>query len=1037
MPEPSAALPVDAPSQLSHHQERLWFLQRLEPEDASYNIFWVQRLHGPLDLAVLGGALDDLAARHEVLRTSYPEADGVPAARVAAPAPVPVELVELPEGDVAEAERQVCERVSLPFDLAAGAPLRVSMLRLGARDHVLCLVVHHIAADGWSLRIIGNELSALYAARAEGKPSPLPALAATHRDWVDELRAQTGQARSRAALDHWTRALAGTPDLALPTDLPRAPVRDPAGALHKQAIPGELIAAVDRLAREQRGTAFMVLLAAYQVLLGRLTGQQDFAVGTPVAGRTRLEHEDVVGCLAGTVALRAELSGAPTFRELVRRVRNHALEAFTHQELPFAELLRALDVVRDRSRTPVFQTMFALQHTGPAGRSFTLGDAHGELFDVRIGQAKCDLALEVWRGPESTECHLSYATGLFTDGTARRLTDRYLTLLAALVAEPDRPVDDAELLPERERTELLRLGEGAALVSRPGATAAERFLDQARRTPTAPALDWDGGSWTYAELERRSAGIAALLAARDVGPGDVVGVFVERSPELVAALLGVWRTGAAYLPLDPRHTAARTALALDDAQAACVLVSARSAPRLPAGTAAPAVAVEQAASLAPVPDRLPDASAPAYVLYTSGSTGRPKGVVVGHASLAAFLDATAALVGGTGPEAAWLGLTSVSFDISGLETHLPLTTGGRLVLPGEEQAAQPGTDALRLAREHGVTHYQATPSAWELLLAAGFDAAAATVLTGGEALPVVLAAELRRRTARVFNMYGPTETTIWSSCWQVPAGPERVSLGTAIPGTRLMVLDGRGRPSPVGVPGELHIGGAGVADGYLGRPELTADRFLPDPWGPPGSRMYRTGDLVRHRYDGTLEFLGRLDDQVKVRGHRIELGEVEAALRACPGVRQAAAALRGTILVGYVTGTAEPDRLRAVLAAALPAYAVPSALVVLDALPTTPNGKLDRGALPEPGPGQAQGPADHVYQGAAAELHAIWCEVLGADTVGPDEDLFDLGGHSLVIARIAARVRDRLGVDLPLHQFFDTPTIRELAEVLEHVEPAS
>ncbi|GAA2748110.1 amino acid adenylation domain-containing protein [Kitasatospora cinereorecta] len=1016
----------DLPSPLSPHQERFWFLQRLDPADASYNIYWVHRLHGPLDPDALGRALDALVARHEVLRTRYPERDGVPAAETAPPAPVPVERLDVTAGGIEAAHALVRARVATPFDLAAGAPLRISLLRLGEREHVLCLVLHHIAGDGWSMRVLGGELSALYQAFADDKPSPLPPLALTHGQYAAELAAAADDGR---ALAYWTGHLAGVPDLELPTDLPRAAVRATTGGIHRAAVPAELMAAADRLAREHRSTAFMVLLAAYQVLLARHSGQRDFCVGTPVAGRTRLEHEGLVGCLAGTVALRADLSGEPTFHQLVDRVRAASLGAFGHQQVPFAELMRALDVARDRSRTPLFQTMFALQHAEPGG--LALGGATGAFLDLDHGQAKCDLALEIWRSATGTECHLTYSDGLFTAATAERLTARYLTLLRSLLDAPDRPVHTAELLPEAERAELVARTAGGPLPAAELPTAPARFLDRARRTPDATALHGPAGDLSYAELAAQSARVADRLRAHGVGPGSVVGVFVERSEALPAALLGVWRTGAAYLPLDPQHAAARGSLALADAGAACVLVTGRTADRLPADTPVPVVHLPEPGESVPDPgrpDHLPGPEDPAYVIYTSGSTGRPKGVAVGHGALAAFLDATAARVGGAGPDACWLQLTSISFDISGLEIHLPLTTGGRLVVPTEEDVTGDGRAVVRLAADRRVTHLQATPSGWQLLLAAGFTGPQVTALAGGEALPLPLAAELRRRSGRLFNMYGPTETTIWSACWEVPEEPAAVSLGAPIPGTDLRVLDADGGLCPVGVPGELHIGGAGLALGYLGRPDLTAERFTT---GADGVRRYRTGDLVRHREDGGLEFLGRLDHQVKVRGHRVELGELEALLLAAPGVRQSAAALHGDTLVGYVTGTADPADLRARLAAALPGYAVPAAVLVLDALPTTPNGKLDRKALPAPPRRDAPAAEGHAYTGRSAELHRIWCEVLGVDAVGPDEDLFDLGGHSLVIARIAARVRDRLGTDLPLDAFFDTPTIRSLGALLE------
>ncbi|MEV4490018.1 amino acid adenylation domain-containing protein [Micromonospora coxensis] len=1014
---------------LSPQQERMWFLQRLDPSDASYNIYWVHRLRGPLDADALARALAATVTRHEVLRTRYLDHDGVPVGDVTAPAPVAVEHVDLDGADAEQAaHRLVRKRIREPFDLAAGPPLRVTLLRLGEAEHILCVVVHHIAADGLSMRIVGDEIAAAYQAFVQGAtPPPRPA-EPTHRDYVAALRGDTGRHSVEQARKFWAEELAGVADLHLPVDLPRAAVRTTTGGLHRLELPAELLTQVDTFARRHRCTTFMVLLAAYEVLLARHAGQDDFCVGVPVAGRDQMEFERVIGCLATTIAIRADLAGTPSFDTLVERVRARCLSAFSHQQLPFAEVMAELDVSRDRSRTPVYQAMFSLQYEQP--QPFSLGPAGGATYHVDHAQAKCDLAMEIWRGPAGARLDVSYSLGLFTSDTAQRLAQRFVTLLRGLLSAPDAPVGSVDMLSPAEHRLLTERGDGGTLTRTPGGTVLDRFLDQARRTPQAPAVCVDGGEWSYGELAEHSRRVASRLRAAGVRPGGVVGVFLPRGPMLIAALLGVWRAGAAYVPLDPRYTTGRTAQALHDSGAACVLVDARSAAQVPAESDTPVVRVDGADTEPAGTDAAPQGGHTAYVIYTSGSTGRPKGVAVSHACLTAFLDATAVRVGGTGPDAAWLELTSVSFDISGLEMYLPLATGGRVVVCGEEIAAGDGTAVVGFARRHRVTHVQATPSGWQVLLAGGHRLPEVTALVGGEALPLPLARQLRGVTARLFNMYGPTEATIWSACWEVPAEPTHVSLGEPIPGTRLRVLDPSGTVCPIGVPGELVIGGAGVALGYLHRPGLTGQRFVPDPWGPPGSRMYRTGDLVRYRADGGLEFLGRSDQQVKVRGHRLELGEVEGALRAAPGVREAAAALHGDRLLGYVTGDVDPEQVRARLATVLPGYAVPSAVLVLPALPLTPNGKLDRAALPAESAIPATTSAPE-YVGAAAQMHDIWCEVLGRTSIGPDDDIFDLGGHSLTMARIAARVRERMDVDLPLSAFFDAPTIRGLSQFVQ------
>ncbi|GLW34743.1 non-ribosomal peptide synthetase [Actinoplanes regularis] len=1017
---------------LSPQQERMWFLQRLDPSDASYNIYWIHRLRGPLDAEALARALEATVTRHEVLRTRYRQHDGVPVGDVTAPAPVPVERVDVNRPDAVDAEaaahRLVLDRINEPFDLAAGPPLRVTLLRLGDADHILCVVVHHIAADGLSMRIVGDEIAAAYRSFVAGATPPARPVEPAHRDYVAALHSDAGRQSTEQARKFWADELAGVADLQLPVDLPRAAVRTTAGGLHRLELPADLLREVDAVARRHRCTAFMILLAAYEVLLARHAGQENFCVGVPVAGRDQVEFERVVGCLATTIAVRADVAGMPSFDTLVERVRARCLSAFSHQHLPFAEVMAALDVSRDRSRTPVYQAMFSLQYEQP--EPFSLGSASGAAYHVDHAQAKCDLAMEIWRGPAGARLDVSYSVGLFTAATAERLAQRFVTLLRGLLSTPDVPVGSVDLLSPAEHRLLIERGEGGPLTQGSGATVLDRFLDRARRSPQAPAVSWDGGEWSYAELAEQSRRVAARLRAAGVRPGGVVGVFLPRGAMLIAALLGVWRAGAAYVPLDPRYAAGRTAQALQDSGAACVLVDARSAEQMPAESDTPVVRVDDAGTEETATGTAPEGGDTAYVIYTSGSTGRPKGVAVSHAALTAFLDATAALVGGTGPETAWLGLTSVSFDISGLEMYLPLATGGRVAVCGEEIAAGDGAAVAGFARRQRVTHVQATPSGWQVLLAGGYHRPEVTALVGGEALPLPLARQLRAASGRLFNMYGPTETTIWSACWAVPAEPAQVSLGGPIPGTRLRVLDPSGGLCPIGVPGELVIGGAGVALGYLYRPDLTGQRFVPDPWGPPGARMYRTGDLVRYRADGGLEFLGRRDQQVKVRGHRLELGEVEGALRAAPGVREAAAALHGDRLVGYVTGDVDAERVRAGLAAVLPGYAVPSTVLALPALPLTPNGKLDRSALPAE-PAVPTATDRHEYVGAAAQLHDIWCEVLGRASIGPDENIFDLGGHSLTMARIAARIRERVGADLPLSAFFDAPTIRGISRLVQ------
>ncbi|MBG0821564.1 amino acid adenylation domain-containing protein [Planomonospora sp. ID91781] len=1047
MPQPETASPgalsaePAAERPLSHGQQRLWFLHRFDPGDPSYNTSYVYRLKGFLDKAALAAAFTAVAARHESLRTRFREVDGEPVAVVEPPAPVVVH--RLAARDEQEARDLVASLTNTAFDLTAAPPFRVTLIELGPDDHVLCVVVHHINSDGWSLNVLRAEVAAHYGSRGA---APLPALPlqygehARERRWTDD------------DLRWWTARLAGVPPLDLPADRPRPARRSWAGDALGFRIGPERAAAIAALARRARCTPYMVLFAAYQVLLARHTGQDDFCVGTPSAGRDRVELEPMIGFLSSTLPVRCDMSGDPSFTELLRRTRRSVLDALARQDVPFERLVSELDVPRDLGRTPVFQTMFAL-HT------------HGEDADPLPGlaavpfpngwhPARHDLSVDVAPAPDGAlDGTVIYSTELFDRETVVMLVERFQELLASAVAEPDLPVGALRMLPEAE-LDLLDAwnATGADL---PEATLADLVLAQAEATPGAVAVVCGAQTLTYAELAARAARVAARLAAAGVGRGSLVAIRMERGPDLLPALLGTAMSGAAYLPVDPGYPEARVAYVLEDSAAALVLTSLDDLPPAPA---APGAAD---------PPRPGDT---AYVLYTSGSTGRPKGVAVPHRALVNFLLAMRSLVGST-PRDVWLALTSLSFDISALELYLPLVTGGRVVV-ADAGTAVDGAEAARLVRETGVTHVQATPSGWRVLLTG--DLPRVTALTGGEPLPPRLARELRPRVERLVNVYGPTETTVWSTAWEVPADPGGIVIGRPIANTTVHVVDAAGETVPIGSPGELLIGGAGVATGYLGRPALTAERFVP---GPGGSRRYRTGDRVRLLRDGTLEFLGRTDHQVKLRGHRIEPGEIEAVLDACPGVRQSVAAVRGDLLVAYVVpdpvpgtesgtgtgtraGTASaagagsaagtgatghaaqtadasgpyrdlPDLLRERLARELPGYMVPGVLTVVDALPLTPNGKIDRSALPEP-PAPAR---EHVApRGDAEELVAeVFAEVLGVTGIGAFDDFFALGGHSLSAARVVSRIRALAEVDVPIRTLFARSTVAGLAAEVEEL----
>ncbi|WP_214322206.1 non-ribosomal peptide synthetase [Nonomuraea sediminis] len=963
---------------LSFGQERLWFLNRLDPDDPSYNCSYVYRLRGALDVAALESAFTQVAARHESLRTRFEEVDGRPVAIVEPPGPITVERVDASSEE--DARSLVSARTNALFDLSADPPFRVSLIRLGPDDHVLCVVLHHINGDGWSLNVLREEVAGFYAGADEPEPPP---------QYLDHARAQRG---SEVDLGWWVSRLAGTPVLELPADRPRPAVRGTAGGEVRFRLDPDLVAEVGRLAASARCTPFMVLLAAYQVLLSRHSGRADFCVGVPSSGRTSTELERMIGYLSTTMVLRCDLSGAPAFDEMLRRTRKGVLQALSHPDVPVERLITELGLERDLSKTPLFQTLFAVHTQGDLADP--LPGVAAEPFPHGWHPARHDLSLDLYPEPDGSLLGVAiYSRELFDPDTAERLARRFVTLLRSIVADPARSTAELELMPPEERAQLAAWNDTRAEL--PESTVVDLILAQARRRPDALAV----GPLTYRELVERAAGLAVRLRGRGVGRGDLVAVRLSRGPLMVVALLGVAMSGAAYLPVDPEYPQARVDYVIEDSGAALVLTDA-----------------DLDAEPSPVVPDPPRPGDTAYVLYTSGSTGRPKGVVIQHRALTNFLLAMRTLLDAAQDDV-WLGLTSLSFDISALELYLPLVTGGRLVV-ADADTARDGAALAGLVRAEGVTHVQATPSGWRVLMAG--DLPPVTALAGGEPLPLKLAAGLRSRVRRLINMYGPTETTIWSTAWEVPEHPGRVTIGHPIANTTVHVVDAQGTDVPVGVPGELLIGGAGLATGYLGRPELTAERFVRH----AGERVYRTGDLVRRLPDGALEFLGRTDNQVKLRGHRVELGEIEAVLESHQQVRQAVAAVRDDLLVAYVVG-GDPEDVRAHASAHLPAYMVPSAVVALEALPLTPNGKVDRKALPDVAPAR---PASRPPRTPSEHLVAeVFSDVLGVGEVGADDDFFALGGHSL----LATAVIGRLPAALAVRELFLHPTVAGLAEALD------
>nr|BFE63262.1 hypothetical protein GCM10020063_077880 [Dactylosporangium thailandense] len=979
------ALPDDAPPPLSFAQERFWFLEQLAPGNTAAVIPIVLRLLGDLDADRLAAAISAVVARHEPLRSRFVDGgDGRPRLRIdeAAPVPLPLLPLEALEAHLAE-----------PFDLAAGGLLRPALVKVAQDDHLLAIAVHHIVTDGWSMDLFASEVAAHYRG---GTPPELPV---RYRDYAAWQRANTGFAASVA---FWRDGLAGVEPLDLPTDHPRPARQTFTGAEH--SFPLGLRDELPALSRDHGVTLHMTLLAAFQAVLGRLSGQTDFAVGSPVAGRQPPELERLIGMFVNTVAVRAPLSGDPTFAELLGRVKEGCLDAYAHQDLPFEQLVQELNLPRDVRRSPIFQALFALQnydeYDGRDWGGLTLGH-----WPAPVSATRFELELYVKEAPGELWATVVYNTDLFSHDTAVRFAGHFRRFLAEVAADPHRRLSDVDLLEPDERAVVLPAPEPVEL---PETTVPALIEARMAAQPDAVALTFAGRHMTYGELDEHSARLAARIPR-----GALVAVSMDRSFELVVALLAVLRAGAAYVPLDPEYPAERLAFMRED----CAALD------LDAALAGGGSPLE-----GPGPGDI------AYVIYTSGSTGRPKGVPNTHRGLLNRLDWMQRRFG-IGPGDAVLQKTPAGFDVSVWEFFWPLMTGARLVLaePGGHRDAEYLRDLIRAEQ---VTTLHFVPSMLAVFLATEGVAACTslrTIVCSGEALP----ADLARRCvatlpAELHNLYGPTEAAIDVSAWRCDgdalAGRARVPIGAAVQNVALYVLDERLRPAPVGVPGQLYIAGVQLATGYLGRPALTAEKFRPDPYGPPGSRMYATGDAARRLPDGTIDFLGRLDTQVKLRGLRIELGEIETAIRARPGVEDAAVVVRDERLVAYVVGS--DDDVRPALKRSLPDYMVPAAFVRLDALPLTPNGKLDRRALPAPTVTRSAAVAFAEPSTDAERLVAgIWQELLGVEKVGADDDFFDLGGHSLVATQVVARLR-KAGGGVSVLDVFQYKTVRELARLL-------
>jgi amino acid adenylation domain-containing protein len=1014
------------PAPLSFAQQRLWFLDRLGARDATYHIPFMVAIDGQLAPGALHRALQTVVDRHESLRTTFDVlASGEPVQIVAPRLRIALPVVDLagigaPDLQAAEAERICLELFELPFDLAAGPVLRAALVRLGPRRHVLSLVMHHIATDGWSMKVLIGDLGALSAA------SELPPLPIQYADYAIWQRSRLCGERLEELVAVWRRALDGVPGaLQLPTDRPRPPVKSSDGAVAKVRLDAGTDARLHSAAREEGVTSFMVLLAAYQVLLSRWSGQELFAVGSAVANRNRVELEKLIGFFANTLALRADVSGDPAVRELLVRVRGATLEAFSHQEVPFEKLVEELRPARDPSRSPIFQASLSLENTPRSTASFgELGLTGVEIPTLHV---KFDLETAFDYGEHGElQGAMTYSTALFDAATAERMMGHFRVLLSAFAEDRGRRIGDLPLLTDDEARQLEAWNR--TVVPGPETPPEDRFAALAAAAPDAPALVSAAGTVTRGALDAAANRLARRLRRLGVGSEVPVGVVLPRSPELVLAALAVARSGGVYLPLDPAYPAERIALALADAGASIVLEDKDFKDNRDIWDE------EEAGSL----QSLETLQSLAYIIYTSGSTGRPKGVGVPRGTLAGLvawsLRSFPPAPGDRAPLTA-----GPSFDGSVWELWFFLCSGAAIHVPDEEVRLSPPCLAGWLRRERITGAFLPTPLA-EALLAEpeAAELPLRFLITGGDRLHRITRRDL---SFPVVNCYGPSEATVVTSCNPDAAGePEDrdPSVGWPVDNAQVWLLDDALRPVPVGARGELWVGGEILARGYLGRPDLTASVWRPDPFAAsPGARLYRTGDLARRRTDGSIEVLGRLDGQVKVRGFRIETGEIEAVLAGHPAVSQAVVLPRdgedGRFLVAYlVAGEITDYELRGHLRQTLPEFMVPALFVRLPALPLTPGGKVDRAlldAMSLPAPETRRGTPPR--SATERTLAGLWAEVLGRAEPGIDESFFDLGGHSLLLTRLQARIGEELGRDVPLLTLIEHPTIAAFVGWLE------
>jgi len=1023
----------------SHAQQRLWFLDQYEPGTSLYNIRAAWRIDGLLDRDALQTSLSEVVRRHESLRTTFAATDHGPVQIISTHA-----HFDLLEFDLAgqaqartKAQRLVQGEADRPFELARGPLFRAALVRLAEGEHILLLTLHHVIADGWSLGVLMRELGVLYRACRQGQASSLAELpiqyadfAVWQRDWLqgDVLQAQLG---------YWRERLHGAPPLlTLPADRPRAPHPTHSGALVPLDLGPELSTQLHRLSRQTNGTLFMALAAAFNVLLHRYSHQDDICIGYSVANRKRPEIEGLIGFFVNTLVLRTKVEPAQSFESLLGQVRDAVLEADAHQDLPFEKLVEEINPERHLNYAPVFQVMLSLNNTAEREPEWPGLQLLPTPLDSTT--SRFDLTLDLTERRGRLCGAFEYNTDLFDRSTVERMAGHFEVLLRAVVINPKARIRDLPLLTRAERHQILVEWNDTRADFPSGKCVQELFEDQVEKSPEEIAVVFEDQQLTYAQLNAKANQLAHYLRESGVRPDTLVAICVERGLLMIIGLLGIMKAGGAYVPLDADHPEERLAFMLDDTSAPILLTQDKLQRQLPRTDARvvcldtdwPDIARHRSCN----PRCVTGPLNVVYCIYTSGSTGRPKGTLNTHGAVVQFLSSMRDQPGITADDVL-LAITPTTFDISALEIYLPLLCGARIVCAGRTDVLQVDRLAALIERL-GVTILQATPGTWRQLLEIGYDGRLRLALCGGEALPVLVADYLPLIADAAWNLYGPTETTVWSCRARLP--DSGTTIGRPISNTQIYVLDEHLEPVPAGVVGRIYIAGAGLARGYLKRPELTAEKFIANPHGSPGSRMYDTGDLGRYLADGRIQFMGRLDHQVKIRGLRIEIGEIECALQAHEAVRDAVVVLRDDDagdqrLVAYVvTRQAEDSRVDSLLAhlrRRLPAYMVPSAWTFLQALPLNVNGKIDHKRLPAPDSSVRAADVAYVAPTNATQelLAGLWAELLGVERVGLNDNFFALGGHSLMATRLVARISTVMQVNCPVAAIYSNQSLREFS----------